>query len=79
MIDCIHSSGLIPALWGCDTEMLVKVMRGDKLKHPVRLLSGGSVVRGVEWHNTLSFKVMTGEKLKHPFGFMGEGVSGSVD
>ena len=52
MIDCIHSSGLIPALWGCDAEMSVKVMRGDKLKHPVCLLSGGSVVRGVEWHNT---------------------------
>ena len=48
MIDCINSLGLIPALWGCYIEMWFKVMRGENLKHPLRLLSGGSVGLGSE-------------------------------
>ena len=43
MIKCIHTLGLIPALWGCDIEMSFKVMRGEQLKHPLGSLSGGSV------------------------------------
>ena len=40
MIDCIHTLGLIPDLWGCDIKMSFEVMRGEKLKHPLGSLSG---------------------------------------